>query len=611
MITNRSSRITTFILALLFSAFAGYNLKAQSAIDTLKVRLDTSTNKWNKARLYVDVSWEYLYNFPVLTKKYALDLLKFAETENMVKAQSSAYGLLGLYHEVTGDYQSSIESYVTAIELIERVDSLKDNASSHYGNLAIVYHHTGDYQKAIYYRQKEMQILKKYKATRSMVNGYNSLGNTFTQLGKTDTALACYQKALDLNSGKDKRLEAMITSNIGDIYLQSKNYEEAQKAYWFNYSFSQESPNATSTDKLDANFDLAELYLKTNDYRKSKNYLDSSLKIALRLSNYNYIEGVYDLYSQYYEQAGDFKNALLYRNKNYHIRDSIEGVNVLQKMAEIESKFQLQTKELEIDNLSATAKLKDLELVESESRTFFWAAVSVLIALLLLSSIALLLNIRKKSRAMSKQNEIIKDKHQTIESLMRENHHRIKNNLQVVSSLLKLQSKNVKSDKARTALLEAFNRIKTIAMMHQNLQGAQTFETIPLQNFISQLTENIKSSMLPKDTGIQIISSIDPFDLPTDISISIGLIVNELVTNSLKYAFDDDKGLVEVNIGHCEKCLYIEINDNGKGFESDFNPKELASLGYKIVNSLTSKLKGELKIANEKGAHIKITIPYD
>ena len=295
------------------------------------------------------------------------------------------------------------------------------------------------------------------------------------------------------------------------------------------------------------------------------------------------------------KDMGIMDSAFHYQQLYYNITDSIVDLETRQYTNQLETQYETAKKERRIQALEAQTKLQ-----KAKNQLSLTVAIAVCFILIIISYF--LVQNRKKSKKLSEQNKIIQQSHKEIEDLIRESHHRIKNNLQVVSSLLKMQSKNAKSEETKANLLEAFNRVKTIAVLHQKLQGSQTFKQIQMQEFVAQLTEAIQGSVMSSDQDIQLQTDVDPILLSTDQSISIGLIINEVLTNSFKYAFAENKGSIELQLkqGGSDQ-IKLQICDNGKGLPEDFDISKNASLGYKIINSMTTKLKGELNISDTNG----------
>ena len=194
------------------------------------------------------------------------------------------------------------------------------------------------------------------------------------------------------------------------------------------------------------------------------------------------------------------------------------------------------------------------------------------------------------------------------EVLLKEVHHRVKNNLQIISSLLNLQSNQTTDQKTRDALRESQNRVRSMALIHEKLYQSSDLAQIDLAsylkgmvNFLAQSYRNSSSKVLIKTTAQNIYLDIDN-------AISCGLIVNELVSNSLKYAFpDNNDGLVEIIVEELARDEYILIvRDDGVGLPVGLDPAQSTSLGLKLVTSLVQQLNGTLVMDNTNGVSFEI-----
>jgi PAS domain S-box-containing protein len=194
------------------------------------------------------------------------------------------------------------------------------------------------------------------------------------------------------------------------------------------------------------------------------------------------------------------------------------------------------------------------------------------------------------------------------ELLLKEIHHRVKNNLQVVSSLLKLHAGSVNDNKSHDILLDSRNRVRSMALVHQKLYQSKDFSQIDFTEYISQLTENLFDAYQHKNINIDLSIKTDEAKLSIDIAIPCGLIINELVTNSLKYAFPNGKpGKVEIELTNIRNNHYeLMIKDNGVGFPSGVDFKNSTSLGLQLVNTLVGQIDGEIEMENHEGTAYKI-----
>ncbi|MFB2838298.1 PAS domain S-box protein [Floridanema evergladense] len=194
------------------------------------------------------------------------------------------------------------------------------------------------------------------------------------------------------------------------------------------------------------------------------------------------------------------------------------------------------------------------------------------------------------------------------EVLLKEIHHRVKNNLQVISSLLKLQSGYINDPQTLALFSDSQNRVKAMALIHEKLYQSADLAKISLAEYIHQLADNLINSYALKANNIKLNISVDNLFLDVDTAIPCGLIVNELLSNSLKYAFPDGRsGKIEINFKLLEEQkLYLKISDNGIGLPADFQLEEAESLGLQLVYNLTEQLGGNLTIDSGNGTSFKI-----
>ena len=213
--------------------------------------------------------------------------------------------------------------------------------------------------------------------------------------------------------------------------------------------------------------------------------------------------------------------------------------------------------------------------------------------------------IKEKENRISKS---LKEK----ETLLRETHHRVKNNLQIVASLLKLQSGYITDTDSKKYFEESQNRIKTIAMLHEKLYGSQVYTSIQLKRYVVELIGILKESFGINNKLININTEIEDIDLDIEYSVPIGLVINEIITNSFKYAFPGSrKGQINIRISRDADNLIITIGDNGIGLNEKLDIEKLESLGLKLIFMLVEgQLSGEVKfLPGISGLNYELNIP--
>lgn len=203
--------------------------------------------------------------------------------------------------------------------------------------------------------------------------------------------------------------------------------------------------------------------------------------------------------------------------------------------------------------------------------------------------------------------EQLKDSLKQKEVLLKEVHHRVKNNLQVISSILNLQTSYVKDEKTLTILKESQNRIKSMSFIHESLYQTNDFSQINFSEYVISLSKNLVHSYGVFDGLVDLDLKIENVSLNLDQSIPCGLLINELVSNALKYAFPKEKrGSITIELLEKKGTVYLAVKDNGVGLPNDIDYRNTDSLGLQLVITLIEQLDGEIKLDNNQGANYYI-----
>jgi two-component system, sensor histidine kinase PdtaS len=208
-----------------------------------------------------------------------------------------------------------------------------------------------------------------------------------------------------------------------------------------------------------------------------------------------------------------------------------------------------------------------------------------------------------------KKNALIGKQANELQTLMKEIHHRVKNNLQIISSLLDLQALSIQDKEAAEAVKEGKNRVQSMALIHQNLYNDGNVRGIAMDNYITHLAQNLFDSYNVKAEKIKLITHIEPLNLDVDSVIPIGLVLNELISNSLKHAFTNrETGEIVIQLKKQQEGLFLQVKDNGNGFTNQPHLSLTSSFGMKLIKAFCQKLKAKLDMWNDNGACITIII---
>ncbi len=198
------------------------------------------------------------------------------------------------------------------------------------------------------------------------------------------------------------------------------------------------------------------------------------------------------------------------------------------------------------------------------------------------------------------------------EVLLKEIHHRVKNNMQVITSLLSLQSKTIGDQQAFAVFQDSQNRVKSMALIHETLYQSEDLSRINFAEYLKKLVAHVSRSYRLRPDAVKINVKVDDVSLPIDTAVPCGLIINELASNSLKYAFPaNTTGEVNITFGRANAQYVLRVSDTGVGLPADFDPEKGKSLGMKLVRMLTSQLCGEIDCRNGVGTTFEITFPEE
>ncbi|MFN3360874.1 MAG: PAS domain-containing protein [Pseudanabaenaceae cyanobacterium] len=196
------------------------------------------------------------------------------------------------------------------------------------------------------------------------------------------------------------------------------------------------------------------------------------------------------------------------------------------------------------------------------------------------------------------------------ETLLKEVHHRVKNNLQIISSLLRLQIETIPDETVKTAFQDSQNRIQSMALIHERLYRSNDLSQIAVATYLRELTDYLWQTYNAYRRNIHLTLNVTDLQLEMDRLIPCGLIVNELVSNCLKYAFvGRQSGQVTINFYLCQEQYHLQVKDNGVGLPPDFHHKCSTSLGIRLVERLVKQLRGNLEIGYDRGTEFRITFP--
>lgn len=393
-------------------------------------------------------------------------------------------------------------------------------------------------------------------------------------------------------------LKGVIEGNIGKAHVELKQYEEALPYLENSLGIIREnSKGYYSEEAVENHLALIESHLQLGNLEKAKEYLDMNIPMGKPQYQLKYNR----LASLYYADMGNFEREAFYLRKNIRLRDSLElGNNAIQKQqfVAVVAQEDLENSRRMIDEQKQEMEKarKDMQAKDERINLVF---ISLIFTLLGFAGLvyAYLKSI-KNQRLIAEQKHIIENSLVEKDSLLKEIHHRVKNNLQMVSSLLSLQTKNTRSKAAIEALEEGKSRVKAMALIHQKLYQNDDLSVIEMQGYIESLVNSVQSVFKKGGHNINITIDAEGVELDIDRAIPFGLVLNELVSNSFKYAFpeDDENGKIYIHLRKNGEQGYFEYTDNGIGLPEDSEERVNSSMGIRLINRLVNQLQSTLNI---------------
>lgn len=441
----------------------------------------------------------------------------------------------------------------------------------------------------------------------------NNIGKFLLLDGSASVALTSFKKAKgyvdiylnDMTKVKTEKditdanlLRGIIEGNIGQAHMQLRKYEEALPYLENGIGIIRENKiGIYSIDVIEFTLALAECHLRLDNTEKAKEYLDADLS----LFKTDHIFKRNRLLAMYYDRIEDYKNATFFLQKNMRINDSINKTDTSlkkQQLATIVASYDLEDVRRSLDKKQLEMEIARTQMQAQDERINL-VFISLIFTLLGFAGLvyAYLKSI-KNQRLIAEQKHIIENALVEKDSLLKEIHHRVKNNLQMVSSLLSLQTKNTRSKAAIEALEEGKTRVKAMALIHQKLYQNDDLSVIEMQGYIESLINSVQSVFKKGGHNINITIDAEGVELDIDRAIPFGLILNELVSNSFKYAFpeDNDDGKIYIHIRKNGDHGFFEYTDNGIGLPEDSEERAGSSMGIRLMNRLVNQLQSTLNI---------------
>ena len=627
-----------FYISLLFLILFPFGYNAKTANDSL-LSLYYGNNhdsiKIKALHQYIEKN----YNTPDSAIKYSDLAIFLSRNQGPSLSLAKSFNLKAISHYYKGELEICSENLDSALLYYKGLKNKKGIATCYNGK-GVIYYDQGKLYKSLDIYIQSLRIKKKIGDKKSLAMTLNNIGNVYKDLEKFDKSLKYYNESLEIKKNiDDNHWIAMTLNNIGLLHHNNKKYKKALWYYSESIGIKREIEDlhglAMSLNNIGLTYELINEYEKAIHFYEESIFLKEEIgdKYGLAMSliniastfrevgNFNQcfdylnrseiiskeigaISLLRDCYKKTYETF-DMQNKSVEAYKYYKLyitaKDSVMNEESIKNLQSLEARYGNEAKQLTIQNLENKKRLNEIKfeknIIELKNKSYVnYSLIGVLIVCFLFL-LLFYINSRHRKKINSSLKKSLKEK----EVLFKEVHHRVKNNFQVISSLLNLHAENSDDDNVIVALGEAKNRISSMALVHEKLYQSEDLERINMNSYMSKLILDIRQS-LKSEVDYKSIVEIDNIFIDIQSAIPIGLIINELVTNSIKYAFDNRiNNEIKISLKPKGKNIEVSYYDNGVGMPSEFDFEDLDSLGLNLVKLLVLQLHGELIIKNENG----------
>ncbi len=530
----------------------------------------------------------------------------FTEKNDTTGIASVQNNLARLYHQ-SGRFDMSLQAFFKAVELFKAKND-SANLAETYLNVGDLYIELEQIEKGLEFYDKARKIFLSTNNKIGIAFIYTNLGNLKEKENKPDSALLYYKKSLKLLSKTDrKQIYADCRLKTGNLFFKQNKPDSAISNFSVAENIYKEIDFPLGTAKC--KYAKGNYYLTENNYKLAENNYNKALHLARKVNSTVLYGKVLKQLYLLYKKTGNKNKSLKYFEKYTKLKDSIFSLETGNKIAEIQAKNDLLLRQNQINKLRDSTKIQKLLTEKFELKSKIRKTGLIILTIAVIVIIFLLILLFYRYREKNKLNKNLSTALDERNILLKELHHRVKNNLQIISSLLNLQKKH-KSNKSVEEIIDiSRNRIAAMVTVHEKLYRSKSFKNVDIKEYTEGLIKNVSDTFNSSEKNISTNVKADDIKLNINKLIPCGLILNELITNSFKHGFKGKKeGKFEVFISEENQHITINIKDNGIGFKSNTDFSKLNSLGMKLIFGLTEQINGKFEILSPNtGTHFKLT----
>ncbi|MGI4871111.1 MAG: sensor histidine kinase [Janthinobacterium lividum] len=526
------------------------------------------------------------------------------------------YDLLASVSQRAGNYQQALGYELAAIESAKRTRDTTD--------LGLFYYKMGAFNRDLKQWQNSQHYLRlaleQFRAAHidfMLLDAASLISSNLIDQNKPKEALAYYLAIDKQYSPGSEACLVVKYYTLMKCYMALNSYPLAEQ-FSLKVLAIEEKNSGTNRASLAVYLRLARIYFALRQYDKAHLYLAKirgrTTKSLLDKASWQFLKFRLDTLQ------GHYREALAHYQQYTILNDSIFNETASKQIASLQIQYDTKAKEQDIALLTKRNYLQLASIRQKEfQRNSF--VVSATLLLLLTGVVYNRYRLKQQSNQQleAKQAEI-NDKNEVLEQvlvekdtlleekewMMKEIHHRVKNNLQVISSILYSQAVYLRDPAARTAIRESQNRVQTMGLLHQHLYQGSGPSQVAMAPYLGDLARHLLQSF-SRQESIRLKLDVADIALDMTLAVPIGLLLNEALTNVLKYAYPPgETGLVALHLRVQDQQCYLSLRDEGRGLPTDFDPTNSPTLGWNMIQGLSRQLGAKLQITTTRGVQLDL-----
>jgi len=529
----------------------------------------------------------YLDKSQLYYQKALLHYTELNDTANIINLETN----LAMIYKDLGQYEKALETSFDVLTKLEKRPADKALAAC-LNTIGSIYLKISDPQSALSYYFESLDVRKKIKYEKGIGQSYNNIGDTYMAMQQYDSALKHFLKASEIKKQvQDFNSLPNTLNNIAHIYILRNQTKIARPILSEALELRNKYEDREGMALILNSFGRLELLERS--FTKAGKYLVKAEQLCREAGVLEKLKENLDLQIELARYTGETRIALKLADELFKVKDSLLNKEKAESLMAVQARFESEKKESQIALLTQQRKLHEAEITAKK----FWIIALVIISSLIALGIIIIWY----------QYHLLQKSKRHADLLLRELHHRVKNNLQILSSIFSLQAQTTSDEVTQQAIKSSEGRVNAMALIHRKLYHVDSNRTVNMKDYITELTEYLVHMYERPNKLIHTKLVIEEVELDVDKAIPAGLILNELISNALKYGIPSDGNPeLEIKLVKQTAGIHIRVSDNGDtpGWKEDS-----LSFGLSMVKILTTELKGTISSERNHGTTIQLQIP--